>query len=148
MIIKTIDKENRTTTGNLINCKDDFFEFISKRINNNSKFLKIKDEEYNSLTLNESYTTTIKCHETDEFNEEYGKQLVKFRTLDKYYAGFDRKLRDVIIDCLCLGMHLLNYVITKIGKDLYDDIIIRVAEKTGYIITHEDELDIDFDDIK
>ena len=148
MIIKTVDKENRTTTGKLVDCKDDFFGFISKRVNNNSKFFKIKDEKYNDLTLNESYTATIKCHESDEFDEEYGKQLVKFRTLDKYYVGFDGKLRDVIIDCLCLAAHLLDYVASKIGEDLYDDIIVKVAEKTGYVITHEDELDFNIDDIK
>ncbi len=143
MIVKTIDKENKLTTGTLVNAENDIIKFITKRIKNGSKYFTIKDEsELTDLKLKDSYTAVVKCHEDDEYNEEEGQEIVKYKTLDKYYKSFDGKLKKIIIDIMCFAFNLLNYVYNHIGEELGDDIIVSIANKTGYIITYEDELDI------
>jgi hypothetical protein len=146
MIIKNIDENNKLTSGTLVNAENDIIKFLSKKAKNNSKYFTLNENAYTDLKLKESYSANVKCHADDVYDIEEGKKLVKFKTLDKYYKSFDGKLKKAIVDLLCFGFDLLNYVYNHIGQDLGDSIVIDVANKTGYIITYEDEFDIDGED--
>ena len=142
MIKKTVD-ENKLITGTLAGAENDIIRFISKKVKFGSKYFTLKDEsEIKDLKLKNLYKAHAKCHQDDEYNEEEGKKIVKYKTLDKYYKAFDGRLKRVIIDVFCFAFDLLNYVYNNIGDNLGDEIIINIADKTGYIITYEDELDI------
>lgn len=142
MIKKTVD-ENKLITGTLADAENDIIRFISKKVKFGSKYFTLKDEsELGDLKLKSLYKAHAKCHQDDEYNEEEGKKIVKYKTLDKYYKAFDGRLKRVIIDVFCFAFDLLNYVYNNIGDNLGDEIIINIANKTGYIITYEDELDI------
>lgn len=142
MIKKTVD-ENKLITGTLEGAENDIIRFISKKAKFGSKYFTLKDEsELEDLKLKSLYEAHAKCHQDDEYNEEEGKNIVKYKTLDKYYKGFDGRLKKVIVDVCCFAFDLLNYVYNHIGEGLGDEIIVDIADKTGYIITYEDELDI------
>lgn len=144
MIIYDANKENKVTTGSMTGYKDDFIKFITKRIKHNSKYFKLKDENLNELLLADSYTAKVKCHEDDEYSEEAGKENVKYKTLDKYYKAFDNRLKKVIIDLFVFGFNLLNFAYEKISIDFAENIVMNIAEKTGYIICFYD--DFEFED--
>ena len=143
MITKKIDKEARTVVGTLANAKDDFKVFITNKIEKNSKYFRVKKEMLDTFNLANKYTSVARCHPDDEFDEEYGKELVKFKTLDKYYKDFDRKFKKVIIDAFCFAFNLLDFAYSKISIDYAENIVMEIAERTGYIISFYDEFEDD-----
>lgn len=138
MITKVVNTETKVTVGTLDNAEKDFLTFIDKKVNNNSKFFKIRN--YDSLLIKNKYSAKVKCSDEDEFNEEIGKKEVKYKVLDKYYKAFDKKVKDITIDCFRLAFTLLDWVYDHVSIDLGDSIIVELAEKTGYVISDTDEL--------
>lgn len=142
MIIKTIinDDTTKAVKGRLVNTQKDFLNFITKRINNNSKYLKIREDKYVDLALKEEYDATVVCNKEDEFDENIGKKKVKYRCLDKYYKGFDKKLSDFIVDLLCTAINLIEYSYNNLGEEKTEYILDKVYKKTGYGISNIDAI--------
>lgn len=144
MIKKNVNIETKVTEGTLCNAKEDFIKFITKKVSNNSKYFKIKNCE--DFKMKNEFTATVKCAEDDTYDEEIGKTYVKFKVLDKYYKAFDRRIKNVTIDCFRLAFTLLDWIYTHVSIEDAEDIIVEVANKFGYIITPESDIDFEFDE--
>ena len=143
MIKKIVNAEAKTTKGTLSNVREDFIKFITKKVSHNSKYFNIKNHE--DFAMKDEFTAIVKCAEDDVYDEEIGKIYVKFKVLDKYYNAFDRRIKDVTIDCFRLGFTLLDWIYNHISIGDAEDVIVEVATKFGYIITPEDEISFEFE---
>lgn len=145
MIKKTVNTEAKTTEGVLTDVRTDFIQFITRKVCKNSKYFEINNNHEDFVMKNE-FTATVKCDDNDTYDEETGKLYVKYKVLDKYYAAFDKRLKNVTIDCFRLACTLLDWIYNHVSIGDAEDVIVEVANRYGYIVTHESDIEFEFDE--
>lgn len=78
-----INKEKGIIVAVLEDCKDDFFYYMLTK----DPAVPISEE---CPLMREKYIGKAKCCSSDNFDEEYGKELARTRLLLKYYEDFTK----------------------------------------------------------
>lgn len=78
-----INKEKGIIVAVLEDCEDDFYDYMLTK----DPAFSILDEH---LPMREKYIGKAKCCSSDNFDEEYGKELARTRLLLKYYEDFTK----------------------------------------------------------
>lgn len=78
-----INKEKGIIVAVLEDCKDDFHDYMLTK----DRAFSIWNE---CCPMREKYVGKAKCCSSDNFDEEYGKELARTRLLLKYYEDFTK----------------------------------------------------------
>lgn len=86
MIKYTVDEKSRTVTATISGCKDD----VLNRVGRVNAAVKSDKGVIKAASIQDSFSAVAKCHPSDTFDENVGKQLAKQRLLNKYHEACAR----------------------------------------------------------
>ena len=126
---KKPDGSNAYISGMLSGCKGDVITFINNFLNKNSRYISISRHEDN-LHIRGVYYADAWPSNGDRCSETTGKNIAKYRVLNKYYKNFDAKIYDFLYDIFSVSMKLLVWclkntkhtykVIDKLNREFED----------------------------
>lgn len=87
MIKYVVIPEKRTVVGILENTDMDAYHKINKMIDGSNILI-----DFDKYLMPNRFKVSVVCDESDEFNEEVGKNMAKERLMRKYYKSLDSRL--------------------------------------------------------
>lgn len=88
MITYKVFEQQRKVIAIISGTENDLVRKVKKH--DNQKVLS--EHTYEQLKMPKSFKVVVKCHESDKFDIEVGKELAKERVLRKYFNCYDKKL--------------------------------------------------------